>query len=232
MYANLVVMESARQLYDRLSGCFNSQLGSIERGNHKNMKTVITNWYNNTYLSFLLSLSLSLSSQAHVVSAFEQSLSNMTQRFHQLSATAERKDDEMTDLRQTIELLRKQSIQAGLTSAHMQSMGSCSSISTAAGAGVAGNPGAQKMTPNTNNSSPMHNHSSPGYAMGTPVRGIPQSSSTVGGGVDPMMNPGRHLSSDSMCSLNSISSGCSTQDKKKKKGWVSDPHDDEFKISI
>lgn len=29
----------------------------------------------------------------------------------------------MTELRQTIELLRKQSIQAGLTTAHMQSMG-------------------------------------------------------------------------------------------------------------
>lgn len=129
----------------------------------------------------------------------------------------------MTDLRQTIELLRKQSIQAGLTSAHMQSMGSCSSISTAAGGGVAGNPG-QKMAPSNNNSSPMHNHSSPGYAMGTPVRGIPQSSSTLGG--DPMMNAGRHLSSDSMCSLNSISSGCSTQDKKKKKGWVSDLPDE------
>lgn len=152
------------------------------------------------------------------MSAFEQSLSNMTQRFHQLSATAERKDDEMTDLRQTIELLRKQSIQAGLTSAHMQSMGSCSSISTAAG----GNP---KMPHNgsLNNSSPMHNHSSPGYAMGTPVRGIPQSSSSsMGGTADGMMAAGgRHMSSDSMCSLNSISSGCSAQDKKKKKGWVS-----------
>lgn len=32
-------------------------------------------------------------------------------------------DSELTELRQTIELLRKQSIQAGLTTAHMQSMG-------------------------------------------------------------------------------------------------------------
>ena len=148
------------------------------------------------------------------MSAFEQSLSNMTQRFHQLSATAERKDDEMTDLRQTIELLRKQSIQAGLTSAHMQSMGSCSSISTAAGGG--GGP-THKPPPNSN-ASPMHNnHSSTGYAMGTPVRGsLGQNQSGQEG-----LMAGRHMSSDSMCSLNSISSGCSTQDKKKKKGWVS-----------
>lgn len=32
-------------------------------------------------------------------------------------------ESEITEMRQTIELLRKQSIQAGLTSAHMQSMG-------------------------------------------------------------------------------------------------------------
>lgn len=34
-----------------------------------------------------------------------------------------RQESEITEMRQTIELLRKQSIQAGLTSAHMQSMG-------------------------------------------------------------------------------------------------------------
>lgn len=34
-----------------------------------------------------------------------------------------KQDSELTELRQTIELLRKQSIQAGLTTAHMQSMG-------------------------------------------------------------------------------------------------------------
>jgi len=50
--------------------------------------------------------------QAHVVTAFEQSLSNMTNRLQQLTATAERKDGELTDMRQTIELLRKQSILA------------------------------------------------------------------------------------------------------------------------
>lgn len=34
-------------------------------------------------------------------------------------------------------------------------------------------------------------------------------------------NMQRHLSTDSVCSINSIGSNCSAQDKKKKKGWVS-----------
>lgn len=118
-----------------------------------------------------------------MVAAFEQSLSNMTQRLQQLSATAERKDSELTDMRQTIELLRKQSIQAGLTTAHMQSMGNeqqnnrMSSVTSCV-----------ESTPPPNNS-----------------------------GLMPMQ---RHPSSDSMCSLNSLSSGCSAQDKKKKTGWL------------
>lgn len=152
------------------------------------------------------------------MSAFEQSLSNMTQRFHHLSATAERKDDELTDLRQTIELLRKQSIQAGLTSAHMQSMGVQSNNAMGL-AGTAPHTGHMSKTSNCN-TSPMHNASAAhGYTTGTPIRGLPQSSSSTGGEI--AMAAGRHLSSDSMCSLNSISSGCSAQEKKKKKGWVS-----------
>lgn len=122
--------------------------------------------------------------QAHVVAAFEQSLTNMTQRLQLLSATADRKDGELTEMRQTIELLRKQSIQAGLTSAHMHSM----------------------------NEQPIR-----------PVETIvtqppPTENTPTSIGTTAMQ---RHLSSDSMCSLNSISSGCSAQDKKKKKGWVS-----------
>lgn len=120
--------------------------------------------------------------QAHVVAAFEQSLSNMTQRLQQLSATAERKDSELTDMRQTIELLRKQSIQAGLTTAHMQSMGNeqpNNRMSTVTNC-------AESTPPPLNNISSMQ----------------------------------RHPSTDSMCSLNSLSSGCSAQDKKKKTGWL------------
>lgn len=110
----------------------------------------------------------------------------MTQRLQQLSATADRKDSELTEMRQTIELLRKQSIQAGLTSAHMHSM----------------------------NEQPIR-----------PVEPVPtQPPPTSTENTTPVTGTlamQRHLSSDSMCSLNSVSSGCSAQDKKKKKGWVS-----------
>lgn len=98
-------------------------------------------------------------------------------------------------MRQTIELLRKQSIQAGLTTAHMQSMG-------------VKNQNQQLNAPNTlQNNAQIKNTSN-----SEQLSRLPPSSneSTLQ----------RHLSSDSMCSLNSISSGCSTQDKKKKKGWV------------
>lgn len=124
----------------------------------------------------------------------------MTQRLQQLSATAERKDGELMEMRQTIELLRKQSIQAGLTSAHIQSM--------------------------TNNDQQVNNRlSSTNSIESTPSNGTASKVSTqssialAGSHSNALLE--RHLSSDSMCSLNSISSGCSTQDKNKKKtGWL------------
>ncbi|XP_026725916.1 protein sickie isoform X14 [Trichoplusia ni] len=133
-------------------------------------------------------LTTQLTTNAHVVSAFEQSLSNMTQRLQQLTATAERKDSELTELRQTIELLRKQSIQAGLTTAHMQSMGI-----RADGVNVTGpEPGSQ-------------------------TQSSPQRTAHTGNGAIT-----RHLSTDSVSSINSLSSGSSApHDKKhKKKGWL------------
>ncbi|CAH0405880.1 unnamed protein product [Chilo suppressalis] len=135
-------------------------------------------------------LTTQLTTNAHVVSAFEQSLSNMTQRLQQLTATAERKDSELTELRQTIELLRKQSIQAGLTTAHMQSMGI-----RADGVNVTGQP---EPNAQTQQSSPQRN------------------AQTGNGAIT------RHLSTDSVSSINSLSSGSSVpHDKKhKKKGWL------------
>ncbi|KAL0895843.1 hypothetical protein ABMA27_011871 [Loxostege sticticalis] len=134
-------------------------------------------------------LTTQLTTNAHVVSAFEQSLSNMTQRLQQLTATAERKDSELTELRQTIELLRKQSIQAGLTTAHMQSMGI-----RADGVNVTGQ---QDPNSQTQQSSPQRNAQGNGAIT-------------------------RHLSTDSVSSINSLSSGSSApHDKKhKKKGWL------------
>ncbi|XP_067621415.1 protein sickie isoform X7 [Eurosta solidaginis] len=151
----------------------------------------------------VLSLSSQLSTNAHVVAAFEQSLSNMTSRLQQLTATAERKDGELTDMRQTIELLRKQSIQAGLTSAHMQSMG----VQTQQQQQQLNE---QQLARTAITQQPVSNQNgtSNGTASSTP-------SSTATGIMQ------RHHSSDSMCSLNSISSGCSAQDKKqKKKSWL------------
>ena len=91
-------------------------------------------------------------------------------------------------MRQTIELLRKQSIQAGLTSAHMQSMG------------VQVNVNGTKT-----NGSPTK-----------PVNGQHDQTNQNENG-----NMQRHHSNESMCSVNSNGSNGSSQDKKKKKGWVS-----------
>lgn len=92
-------------------------------------------------------------------------------------------------MRQTIELLKKQSIQAGLTSAHMQSMGQQ----------VNGKPGASEGSPSKRSLNGSHE------------AGLHNGNGTMQ----------RHHSTDSVCSINSISSSCSGQDKKKKKGWVS-----------
>lgn len=133
-----------------------------------------------------------------MVSAFEQSLSNMTQRLQQLSATAERKDGELTDMRQTIELLRKQSIQAGLTTAHMQSMGN-------------------EKTNNRLANQVISVETPPSIASSASAAAV-STTSTAGIPLAELIQ--RHHSSDSMCSLNSLSSGCSAQDKKKKTGWL------------
>lgn len=89
-------------------------------------------------------------------------------------------------MRQTIELLRKQSIQAGLTSAHMQSMGVQANVNGA-------------------------------KANGSPTKAVNGQHEQSGQNG----NMQRHHSTDSMCSINSNGSNGSSQDKKKKKGWVS-----------
>lgn len=67
-------------------------------------------------------LTSQLTTNAHMVAAFEQSLSNMTTRLQHLTATAEQKDSELNELRNTIEALKKQSAEAGLTKMALQSM--------------------------------------------------------------------------------------------------------------
>ena len=55
-----------------------------------------------------------LNTNAHVVSAFEQSLANMTSRLQEITRTAEKKDAELAELRRTIEVFRQSGVDAGL----------------------------------------------------------------------------------------------------------------------
>lgn len=95
-------------------------------------------------------------------------------------------------MRQTIELLRKQSIQAGLTQAHMQSMGVQVNVNGTSNKVVNGSP-----TKTNGQQQKQHQEQLPNGNMQ------------------------RQHSTDSMCSVNSNgSNGSSSQEKKKKKGWV------------
>ncbi|KAK4882133.1 hypothetical protein RN001_005452 [Aquatica leii] len=78
-------------------------------------------------------LTSQLSTNAHVVAAFEQSLSSMTQRLQNLTATAEKKDSELSELKAAMESLRAQSSQVGigLGLARQPSSDSVSSLSSA-----------------------------------------------------------------------------------------------------
>nr|XP_056700013.1 neuron navigator 1 [Euleptes europaea] len=57
-------------------------------------------------------LTTQLSANANLVAAFEQSLVNMTSRLRQLAETAEEKDTELVDLRETIDFLKKKNSEA------------------------------------------------------------------------------------------------------------------------
>ncbi|XP_032893858.1 neuron navigator 3 isoform X3 [Amblyraja radiata] len=57
-------------------------------------------------------LTSQLSANAHLVAAFEQSLSNMTSRLQNLTMTAEQKESELTELRDTIDSLKTQNTAA------------------------------------------------------------------------------------------------------------------------
>ena len=62
----------------------------------------------------VLNLTSQLATNAHVVAAFEQSLANMTARLQHLTATAEKKDHELGELRRRIDLFKQCGIDAGL----------------------------------------------------------------------------------------------------------------------
>ncbi|XP_078326056.1 neuron navigator 2-like isoform X7 [Crassostrea virginica] len=174
----------------------------------------------------VVTLTTQLSTNAHVVAAFEQSLSNMTARLQHLTSTAEQKasdkvrlrskqekDSELNELRATIEALKRQS---GL------SIPDPTILSPGAG----------------------RRHTSPGMVntndyISSPLHSIHQQSphhgNRPGFNTLPMPTEGRitrQLSTDSVSSINSLSSACSTASqqsaatdgeagrRKKKKGWL------------
>uniref|UniRef100_A0A4W3GU15 Neuron navigator 1 n=1 Tax=Callorhinchus milii TaxID=7868 RepID=A0A4W3GU15_CALMI len=57
-------------------------------------------------------LTSQLSTNAHLVAAFEQSLTNMTSRLQNLAVTAEQKDTELVELKDTIDMLHKKNAEA------------------------------------------------------------------------------------------------------------------------
>ncbi|XP_078276803.1 neuron navigator 1-like isoform X3 [Rhinoraja longicauda] len=57
-------------------------------------------------------LTTQLSTNSHLVAAFEQSLTNMTSRLQNLATTAEQKDSELFDLKETIDMLHKKNAEA------------------------------------------------------------------------------------------------------------------------
>lgn len=64
----------------------------------------------------VLNLTSQLATNAHVVAAFEQSLSNMTSRLQHLTSTSEKKDYELNELRRKIDLFKQCGVDAGLIS--------------------------------------------------------------------------------------------------------------------
>ncbi|XP_070379377.1 neuron navigator 3 isoform X5 [Dermacentor albipictus] len=155
-------------------------------------------------------LTSQLTTNAHMVAAFEQSLSNMTSRLQHLTVTAEQKDSELTELRSTIEALKKQSAEAGLTKMALQSMAAVQrSMAPANGAPPGGGGGG-----GSTNLVRRHTFNTPKDAAAGALQ-------------DQHMS--RQLSADSMSSVNSASSACSNASTrheescknkhKKKKGW-------------
>ncbi|KAG0427951.1 hypothetical protein HPB47_025036 [Ixodes persulcatus] len=145
--------------------------------------------------------------KAHMVAAFEQSLSNMTSRLQHLTATAEQKDSELTELRSTIEALKQQSAEAGLTKMALQSMAAVHRSMGSSNGGGGGHPpsGCSNLVRRHTFNTPKDTAALQDHRMS------------------------RQLSTDSMSSVNSASSACSNastkneengKKHKKKKGWL------------
>ncbi|XP_048352120.1 neuron navigator 1 isoform X3 [Sphaerodactylus townsendi] len=90
---------SVLSLASSASSTYSSQIRKLRRELESSQEKVAT-------------LTTQLSANANLVAAFEQSLVNMTSRLRQLAETAEEKDTELVDLRDTIDFLKKKNSEA------------------------------------------------------------------------------------------------------------------------
>ncbi|XP_054835872.1 neuron navigator 1 isoform X2 [Eublepharis macularius] len=90
---------SVLSLASSASSTYSSQIRKLRRELESSQEKVAT-------------LTSQLSANANLVAAFEQSLVNMTSRLRQLAETAEEKDTELVDLRETIDFLKKKNSEA------------------------------------------------------------------------------------------------------------------------
>ncbi|XP_053099534.1 neuron navigator 1 isoform X2 [Hemicordylus capensis] len=90
---------SVLSLASSASSTYSSQIRKLRRELESSQEKVAT-------------LTSQLSANANLVAAFEQSLVNMTSRLRHLADTAEEKDTELLDLRETIDFLKKKNSEA------------------------------------------------------------------------------------------------------------------------
>ncbi|XP_033008984.1 neuron navigator 1 isoform X6 [Lacerta agilis] len=90
---------SVLSLASSASSTYSSQIRKLRRELESSQEKVAT-------------LTSQLSANANLVAAFEQSLVNMTSRLRHLAETAEEKDTELVDLRETIDFLKKKNSEA------------------------------------------------------------------------------------------------------------------------
>ncbi|XP_078500309.1 neuron navigator 1 isoform X6 [Lissotriton helveticus] len=90
---------SVLSLASSASSTYSSQIRKLRRELENSQEKVAT-------------LTTQLSANANLVAAFEQSLVNMTSRLRQLADTAEEKDSELVELRETIEFLKTKNTEA------------------------------------------------------------------------------------------------------------------------
>ncbi|XP_024900326.1 neuron navigator 1 isoform X7 [Pteropus alecto] len=94
-----IVHGSALSLASSASSTYSSQIRKLRRELESSQEKVAT-------------LTSQLSANANLVAAFEQSLVSMTSRLRHLAETAEEKDTELLDLRETIDFLKKKNSEA------------------------------------------------------------------------------------------------------------------------